>query len=388
MRSIFLSASFMLIACSSTSTPNVTSSPGGSGDTAPADATKGLARVGSWQLPPSAFINVPAAPSSSGGAPAPAPSPAQVAHTHCGWIGAGDTVGEASFVANAAQFDYVHPKWFTINSDGVNVHAVGNTDLASVVQAAKTNHVKLMPLVDSDSVNDLRTMLSSPANISAHVANLVALVKTHGYAGLDMDYEHLWTSADRAPFISFVQQLAAGLHAAGAELSLAIPGLGYDNGQSAYDYAAMASAVDVLHVMGYDFHYLGGDHLGPLAPSAWIDAVFARAATTGHADKFILGVANYAIGNGWWTTAHDAASRCTSTPATTTDEYMTCSYDHYADGRVQHCSTAQGDLWFEDVASMEEKLGIARSHGGRGITYWTIGDELPGYFAMAKKYFP
>ena len=35
---------------------------------------------------------------------------------------------------------------------------------------------------------------------------------------------------------------------------------------------------------------------------------------------------------------------------------------------------------------MEEKLKTVLGHGARGITYWTIGDELPGYYAMVKKY--
>ena len=53
-----------------------------------------------------------------------------------------------------------------------------------------------------------------------------------------------------------------------------------------------------------------------------------------------------------------------------------------------HCTTSNGELYFEDVASMEEKWLTAKKYGARGITYWTIGDELPGYFTMVKKYLP
>ena len=43
---------------------------------------------------------------------------------------------------------------------------------------------------------------------------------------------------------------------------------------------------------------------------------------------------------------------------------------------------------FEDLPSMEEKIVAAKAHGGRGVTYWTLGDELPGYFELARKHFP
>ena len=36
-----------------------------------------------------------------------------------------------------------------------------------------------------------------------------------------------------------------------------------DHKQSAYDYAQLQPHVDTMHLMAYDFHYMGGDHLGP-----------------------------------------------------------------------------------------------------------------------------
>jgi spore germination protein YaaH len=37
---------------------------------------------------------------------------------------------------------------------------------------------------------------------------------------------------------------------------------------------------------------------------------------------------------------------------------------------------------------MDEKIAIAKKHGARGVTYWTVGDELPGYFDMVRRNFP
>src|SRR5581483_9626209 len=307
------------------------------------------------------------------------------AHTRCGWID--DPVAEQSFVANAAQFNAIHPKWWTLDSDGVTIDPAGNPDLPSIVQAAQANHVRILPLIDAGDVNALRTLINSPTLRAQHVAAMVKLVHDHGYAGMDIDYEHLWTAADRPGYSALMQQLSTAFHAAGYELSMALEPMGYDNGNNGYDYQVLAAACDTLHMMEYDFHWLGGDHLGPLAPLGWVDASFALAETTGHRDRFMIGLANYAIGTNYWTSAHDAANQCVGTPASMTDHMLTCPYDHYDAGRTMSCLTAQnGTLWFEDVGSMEEKIQTALKHGARGVTYWTLGDEMPGYFSMVKKY--
>jgi len=40
------------------------------------------------------------------------------------------------------------------------------------------------------------------------------------------------------------------------------------------------------------------------------------------------------------------------------------------------------------VASMTEKATLAQAHGLGGVGYWTMGDELPGFFDGMKKIFP
>jgi hypothetical protein len=302
-------------------------------------------------------------------------APAPPSHKRCGWIGGGDTVGENAFVQNAAQYDTIHPKWWALADDGFSVRVAGNPDLASVVSAARANRVRIMPLVDGESGDLIRSMMNDATRRANHVANLVKLAVDHGYDGLDIDYEHLWTAADRPGFVAFMTQLSAAMHAAGKELSMAVGAIPVDHGDNGYPYETLVSLVDTMHVMTYDFHYISNSHLGPIAPLGWVDAVFARAQATGHPEKFMVGLANYAIGNGWWTSTRDALSRCGSGYATTTTHMLTCPFGTWNAGRSPHCTTASGDLWFEDVASMEEKVQTAKKRGARGVTYWTVGDE-------------
>jgi len=67
---------------------------------------------------------------------------------------------------------------------------------------------------------------------------------------------------------------------------------------------------------------------------------------------------------------------------------LTCSFGTWDAGRSPHCTTSSGDLWFEDVASMEEKVQTAKKRGARGVTYWVVGDEIDGYFDMVRRNFP
>lgn len=309
-------------------------------------------------------------------------------HSRCGWIGSGDFIGEASFVANVVSFDAVHPQWYGLQPDGYSIRTFSHADIDTVVTAAAANNVRLIPLVDGIDVARVRLMINDPARRSAHVQQLLELVQSHGYAGVDIDYEHLWSTGDLPGFSAFMTELSETLHSAGFELDMAINGLTSDPSGSGYSYGLLSNIVDHLHIMGYDFHYLGSSHPGPLAPLGWIEAVLAFAAQTGHADRFILGLANYGIGEGWYTTASDSEVRCGDSMSSSTDHMSSCSLGQFYPGRAPHCMTSRGELWFEDVSSMEEKVSLAYAYGAGGVTYWTIGDEPFGFFSMLDGYFP
>ena len=377
----------MLAACSGS--PST-----GSRTTSTAPGTTGTSDTTTAMDPSHAAPTATPAPATPPTPPATTPTPTAAAahgpgtHKRCGWIGGGETVGEQSFVAHVAEFDAIHPKWWVLESDGVSVRKAGHWNEPSVIAAARANNVQIIPLIDQDmDPSRLRRMIHDPAKRSAHVQVLVKLVMDNNYDGIDIDYEALWSIDDRAPFLAFMKELGAALHANGKELSMATPGLGSDLHDNAYAYEELVADVDSIHVMGYDFHNMSS-HLGPLAPLGWIDAVFARAQATGHPERFLLGLANYAIGSGYFTTTRDALTQCRGAVATETDHMASCPFDHFAAGRAPHCDSGHGTLWFEDVASMIEKIRAAKAHGARGVTYWTVGDELDGFFAMTRSEFP
>src|SRR5262249_12143509 len=123
-------------------------------------------------------------------------------HTRCGWIGSGhDFGGHAAFVANATSFQVIHPMWYALGSDSQGVTTGPLANDASLVSAANANHVQIWPTVDG-GLNKLviQTLIHDASKRAAHIQTLVTLATSNGYAGFDLDYEHLWDASDRADF--------------------------------------------------------------------------------------------------------------------------------------------------------------------------------------------
>ena len=364
---------------------------GGSGSGSPAPATaSGATDTGSGTGANGATGSGSSASNDPPPAAPSAPAAPHAQHKRCGWIGA-DTfdAGKKAFLANPDYYDAIHPMWGSLQPDGSIKLITPMADDADITSTAKSHSIKLIPLVDSDDVSFIRNVMASPEALAQHAATVTNLVVSHGRDGIALDYEHLWSAADRAPYVALVKAVAASLHAQHKLLTLALPAMDADHKDAAYDYVQFQDDVDVMHLMGYDFHYFGGDHLGPIAPKGWLTDVVTRVQSLGHPEKYVLGLANYGIAAGWYTSAKDAAARCIGgTHQMTTDHMASCPLGHQDAGLSPHCTTAQGVVWFVATASMTEKAALAKAHGLGGVGYWTMGDEPDGFFDAMKAQFP
>jgi hypothetical protein len=390
--------------CSSAKNPapvasDTPSANGDSSTTNPGSSTPGTGGNGTTTPPTSGGTTdggVATAPSDGGtttpptdGGTATTPPPVAVAHHRCGWMNDDINLGKQSFLANIDFFDAIHPYWWTLTASG-GVTATSWVDDATVVSTSAAHKIKVMPLVyGGDNAASIRAVFASSAAIAAHVQVLVNLAVSHHYDGIELDYEHLWSGSDRPGYTALVTQLAAGLHAQGKELSLAVPAIDVDYGIDGYDYKAIvAGGVDIVHLMGYDFHSTASDHLGPLAPLGWIDAVGQRVQSAGLGSHFLLGIGNYGVGSGWYANSADAIAMCGANYPTTTTHMQTCPYGVYNAGVSPHCTTSKGDIWFEDNASMAEKAQSAKAHGLRGVSYYSLGGEPAGMFTTLRSAYP
>jgi spore germination protein YaaH len=322
-------------------------------------------------------------------------------HRFCGWAladgngPANQSSGYVSFYQHAAEMDAVHPDWWYVTSPTSfsTVYGVDDPQMLSLTThgGQRTLIMPLVAAVDSSGPGYVHQMLYDQTLQQQHIAQLVSITVSHGYDGLDLDYEHL-SASDRDAFSSFVAAAAQAMHAAGKQLSLAINA--ETGGADVSDYDKLSAAADTLHLMGYDYHWLGS-HPGPIAPLGWLQQVTQYIQTVAGGtrnQKFVLGLANYGLAGGsattWLGTSADAAALAGPGYATTTDHMSSCPFGNQAPGRSPNAMTSQGQLFFEDLASMEEKATLAQTAGLGGITYWNMGGEPSGFFQMVRSHFP
>lgn len=335
-------------------------------------------------------------------------------HRFCGWLYGSrnpDLLNRAygTFAAHAEDFDAVHPTWWHVTGlTTIEARSVGFEDprvMDNTTRGGK--RTKLIPTIQAEDQPDrdyAHAILNNPDLRRRHVAAIVDLVTSHGYDGIDLDYEHLSATlgpgqtvhTERQAFSTFVAEAAAALHAAGKTLSLAVPVVGSRRG--IYDYEALSAHADHIHVMGYDYHYEQGPHGGPVAPLGWIrDVVDYIGSIDGglRRDRFILGMPNYGLVG---TTVCNPSLRCLEMAGagyrTSTEHMDHCAMGGADPGRTPNATLADGQvMFFDDLASLEEKVIVAAEGGLGGVSYWSIGGEpdRPGartFFEMVRSHFP
>ena len=354
-----------------------------------------------WSADASFTTPTPSAPPASGNR-----------HRFCGWLQATGYVpveqdpGYLAFVAHASDFDAVHPMWYSLASTTTFKASYGEgSSLVLSNTTAGGKRTLLIPTIaaaDGSQPAWASQMIHDAGLRAQHEAAIVNLVTSKGYDGIDLDYEHL-PDADKAAFSQFATELGQQLHAHGKTLSFAVGGLTSAK-YSHWDYDVLSTVADQLHVMGYDFHYLGS-HPGPVAPLGWIQQVLAYIGTVGgggRAGRFILGLPNYGLAGddsgvtSWYGSSMDCINLVAGSYATTTTHMSVCPLTNgvaMAAGRAPNATSSKGHLYFDDIASHQEKVAAAQAAGLGGITYWTIGGEpdRPGpqtFFEMVRSYFP
>ena len=208
----------------------------------------------------------------------------------------------------ASLFSEVSPFWYAATADGSVTTTGGASNLAATVDAARGQGLPVIPsVVDGTAPGQMSAILDNPVTRAAHVQNIVDLVMSKGYDGIDLDYE---VFAFRVPkdqwpaitpdWVAFIDSLANALHSRGKLLSVTVPPVwisgGVTRGYTVYAQAQIAPMVDRLRLMVYDWSV---DAPGPIAPMSWVNQVIAYSSPLVPASKLQLGVPAY--GRRWGT---------------------------------------------------------------------------------------
>ncbi|MGE5508087.1 MAG: glycosyl hydrolase family 18 protein [Chitinophagales bacterium] len=290
----------------------------------------------------------------------------------------GDTDSYTSMVANAKRLTGIIPFLFTLDSSG-KVTGLHNQAAMAAAKERGLSNIALVHNLSGPwfSSSVIHGALSNPVNRSRAVANIVSLVRTYGYDGVNIDFESV-PSYDRSALTAFMGELAQGLHPYGKLVSISVPAKNYDQpGNSwsgAYDYQALGKIVDLMMLMTYDEHFTSGP-AGPVASKQWVDSVASYAVSQVSPQKVVLGVPAYGYD---WSGYGKAA-------AVGYDDAMALARRY---GRTVQWSSSAGapyftyykngsthTVWFESADSLLPKLDIVQRYGLKGIAIWRLGFE-------------
>ena len=318
----------------------------------------------------------------------------------------------------------VMPFWYTLKFDGKakaavisDLYAPANPSvpISEPLTALRNAGYSIIPTItDGTDKLVLAGLLKSPTSRAQIITSIVNLVTANNYDGIDLDFEGFafvdgnttW-SATAPLWVAFVKELSAALHAQNKLLSISTPYVLNPNdaqkGYFVYSWAAVASSIDKLRIMTYDYSV---SKAGPLGPITWAERTVQYAVSIMPASKIFVGVPGY--GRDWVTAVsgicpanvsgtvkvgakaatfvmRDAASLAATYGATPTynEQYgeMTFSYQKVYNGTTDSglstSCTASRTAWYQDAKSWALRAALVTKYRIGGITAWTFGMEEP-----------
>ncbi len=311
----------------------------------------------------------------------------------------------------------VMPFWYTLKSPTVirDDYTTGNPSwpIADTICLMRKSGLQLIPTItDGTDKLVLSGYLAKPEVRSTIVKSIVDLVNKNSFDGIDLDFEGFAfvdgnaTWAKTAPnWVLFVKELSTALHAQQKLLSISAP-YSFDptekqKGYTVYSWASIASSIDRLRIMTYDFSVAKP---GPIGPIAWTEKTLKYAVSIMPASKVFIGLPGY--GRDWITAVKGTCP--TSAPpgliggakaatfkmnyasakaaidqavptfdavaSEATYSYMQSFNGLTAKGAATTC-TVNRTVWFQNDRSYQERMNLVAKYRLGGAALWTLGME-------------
>jgi chitinase len=367
-----------------TGTPGLTPPPTGAPSPTPPPAA-----ATATPLPPSAT------PSRTPTAPPPSTTGRRVVGYFPLWVrnsGYGEQDVDFSVVTHVAHFSVSPmadgriqvPTWGPFPDPALvnRAHAVG----ARVVLAVGGAH--------AEATDGFAGMTASPSTRQTFVGDLLSLVNTHGYDGVDLDWEFPATAAQRDNYTALVRQLRAAL---GPARSLSVAAPASDWFGQWLDVPAMVPYLDWIGDMTYDMH--GPSWSGHSGHNAALYSTAAAGALHGGAELSVDSSRAYYLARGvpatklliglpFYGVRFDGATDINKALTNTNGGQMgyadvagligngwTARRDAAAAVPYLVRSSGSGVISYDDAASIAAKCSFMGAQGLGGAIIWHVGQD-------------
>lgn len=320
----------------------------------------------------------------------------------------------------------VMPFWFSIKSPTVirNDYVTGNPSwpMADTVCLIRRAGLQVIPtMTDGTGKLELSNYLANPTTRTTIVKTIVDLVLTNNFDGIDLDYEGFafvdgnstWTKT--APrWVALVKELSVALHSHNKLLSISTPYV-YDpkekqKGYFVYAWADVASSIDRLRIMTYDYSVAKP---GPIGPISWTEKTVKYAVSIMSPSKVYIGLPGY--GRDWIESvngkcpvsappglkggakaavfkmnyANQKAAIDKATPVFD-EKFSEATYSYTqtynglsATGASTECKVNR-TVWYQDARSYAERMALVAKYRLGGASLWTLAMEDPAATAQLR----
>jgi len=304
----------------------------------------------------------------------------------------------SSVKENAAQITVLAPQSYVLEADGV-VRGAVPSQLAAL---AEHHRLPVMPLIVNSDFDRkaVSTILRSPKLQERTASYMAYLARRGNFVGWQLDFEHI-DPADKAHYSAFVRRVAAKLHRDGRLLSVAVTPrfsdafpddreVPYRTGEwgAGFDYRSLGAYADFVVLMAYDQH-TSATPPGPVAGYDWVRAALEYATSRIPPRKLVLGVPLY--GREWVVTPSGQISRSLNYDSLSSllgrPEIEVRWHDSWRTPWVQFREEPDTHtVWYENRRSFEEKLGLVKTLGLRGVAAWRVGFENPEFWSVTAEW--
>jgi hypothetical protein len=314
----------------------------------------------------------------------------------------------------------VMPFWYSLKSPTVirDDYVSGNPSwpMADTVCLMRRAGLQVIPtMTDGTDKLVLSGYLANAATRATLVKTIVDLVVKNNFDGIDLDYEGFafvdenTTWSKTAPrWVAFVKELSVALHASNKLLSVSTPYLYNPNevqkGYFVYAWADIASSIDRLRIMTYDFSVA---RPGPMGPLSWTEKTIQYAISVMSASKVYMGLPGY--GRDWITSVNgkcptsappgliggakaatfkmnyaDAKAAIDGAVPIFNEQYSEVTYNYKqsynglsATGAATAC-TVNRTVWYQNARSYADRMALVAKYRIGGAAIWTLGMEEVG----------
>jgi len=311
----------------------------------------------------------------------------------------------------------VMPFWYTLKSPTVirDDYSTANPSwpIANTICLMRKSGLKLIPTItDGTDKLVLSAYLAKPEVRTTIVKSIVDLVNKYSFDGIDLDFEGFafvdgnTTWPKTAPnWVLFVKELSIALRAQQKLLSISAPyafnPAEKQKGYYVYSWAEIASSIDRLRIMTYDYSVAKA---GPIGPISWTEKTLQYAISIMPASKVFIGLPGY--GRDWITgvtgtcpTTAPPGLKAGAKAATfrmnyasakavidqavpifdTKSSEATYSYQQTFNGLIAKgaatACTVNRTVWYQNDRSYLERMNLVAKYRLGGAALWTLGME-------------